>query len=163
MTLAIEPLDPKRHDRGSFSCGVEALDHYLKTQASQDTKKGFAACLVLATPEGRIVGYYTLSPYSVLIRDLPQAVQQKLPHYPVVPCYLLGRLAVDEQDRDSGLGGVLLADALDRAAQADIPAYALVVEAMHETASSFYLHYGFQPFISAPSRFFMPLATVRRR
>ena len=32
--LRIVPLG-EAHDRGSFSCGVEALDHYLKTQAGR--------------------------------------------------------------------------------------------------------------------------------
>src|SRR5665213_2517380 len=36
--LRIELLRPE-HDRGGFSCGVESLDHYLKTQASQDIRR----------------------------------------------------------------------------------------------------------------------------
>jgi len=162
-SITLEPLDPKRHDRASFSCGEESLDSYLKTQASQDVKKGLAACFVAATPEGRIAGYYTLSPYGVAVQNLPMDLQRKLPHYPVVPSYLLGRLAVDERDRGTGLGGVLLVDALERAAQAEIPAVAMVVDALNASAASFYAYYGFEQFASAPSRLFMPLATVRKR
>jgi len=34
----IEPL-AKLHDRAAFSCGVEALDRYLQSQASQDMRR----------------------------------------------------------------------------------------------------------------------------
>jgi hypothetical protein len=34
----IEPLG-KKHDRAVFSCGIDALDTYLKKRASQETKK----------------------------------------------------------------------------------------------------------------------------
>ena len=34
----IEQLD-KKHNKNLFSCGTEALDQYLKIQASQDSNK----------------------------------------------------------------------------------------------------------------------------
>ncbi len=34
---AIEQFD-KKHSKVTFACGVEALDHYLKTQARQELK-----------------------------------------------------------------------------------------------------------------------------
>ena len=38
QNLVITPLNPT-HDRTSFQCGVEALDRYLKMQATQDVKR----------------------------------------------------------------------------------------------------------------------------
>jgi hypothetical protein len=61
------------HDRGGFSCGIEALDQYLKTQAGQDSRRRVAACFVL-TPFhelDRIVRYYMLSATSIALADLP--------------------------------------------------------------------------------------------
>jgi ribosomal protein S18 acetylase RimI-like enzyme len=154
------PLDPKRHDRNLFSCGEFSLDNYLRTQASQDAKRRFAACFVASTFEGRIAGYYTLSSHAVLVTDLPLQLQRKIPAYPTVPACLLGRLAVDLTFRSRGLGGALLADALSKACRAEIPAFAMVVDAMNEAAASFYVHHGFMGFASAPQRFFLPLSSV---
>jgi hypothetical protein len=42
----IEPLS-KEHDRAAFSCGVESLDRYLRTQASQDMRRKANAVFVL--------------------------------------------------------------------------------------------------------------------
>ncbi len=116
--FTIEPL-AKKHDRADFSCGVEALDNYLKKQASQDVARHVAACFV-ATSDGKTVaGFYTLSQYSVDLGELPEAVPKKLPKYSQVPATLLGRLAVSSHFRGKKLGEFLLIDALDRCNKAN--------------------------------------------
>jgi len=45
--LQIVLLDEK-HDRGSFTCGVESLDRYLQTQAGQDVRRKANAVFVLS-------------------------------------------------------------------------------------------------------------------
>ena len=46
----------------------------------------------------------------------------------------MGRLAVDQAFQGQGLGGALLADALDRATRSEIAAYALMVDAKDKAA-----------------------------
>lgn len=48
----------------------------------------------------------------------------------------MGRLAVDEAFTGQGLGGALLADALERAIRSGIAAYALMVDTKDGTASA---------------------------
>lgn len=74
----------------------------------------------------------------------------------------MGRLAVDKTCKGQGLGGALLADALTRAARAEIAAYALVVDAKDEAAAAFYRHHGFIVFPATPLSLFLPLATIER-
>jgi len=155
-------LNPKVHDRKGFMCGQTALDGYVKTQATQDARRGYCACFVAATPEGRIAGYYTLSPYAIRVNDLPEATRKRLPAYPIVPAYLLGRLAVDTAFRGQGLGAALLGDALERVVMSEIPAHAVVVEAKNFEAANFYLHHGFLGFAGTTDRLFIPMATVRQ-
>lgn len=119
------------------------------------------AFVALERDTGRIAGYYTLSAASVPVVDLPDALKARLPRYPSIPAVLLGRLAVDRRYRGQGLGGALLADALTRAAIAEIGAYALVVEAKDEAAAAFYRHHGFIPFREQPRRLFLPIATAK--
>ena len=147
--------------RSGFECGVEALDRYFRTQVSQDVKRRMAACFVATDAHGQVAGYYTLSSASVLLVDLPQALAQKLPRYPSVPAVRMGRLAVDHSFKGEGLGAALLADALRRAATADIAAYAFVVDAKNEAAASFYAHHGFMAMPDQPLFLFIPLATVK--
>ena len=54
-----------------------------------------------------------------------------------------------------------MADALDRAARAEIAAYALMVDAKDESAADFYRHHGFIALPDSPRALFLPLATVR--
>uniref|UniRef100_UPI00046547F0 GNAT family N-acetyltransferase n=1 Tax=Robbsia andropogonis TaxID=28092 RepID=UPI00046547F0 len=87
---------------------------------------------------------------------------KKLPRYPTVSAVRMGRLAVDKSFTGQGLGGALLADALDRAARSEIAAFALMVDAKDDTATAFYRHHGFIPLPDSPCTLFLPLATVRR-
>jgi GNAT superfamily N-acetyltransferase len=149
------------HDRTTFHCASEALNHYLKEQATQDTRRRVAACFVALDATQRIAGYYTLASASVLLNALPASVGKKLPRYPTIPAIRMGRLAVDQAFQGQGLGGALLADALDRAVRAEIAAYALIVDAKDKPAAAFYLHHGFLALPQTPLTLFLPLATVR--
>ena len=40
--MKFEPLDPNKHDRTAFDCGVEALNQYLLKFAIQDQKRQFS-------------------------------------------------------------------------------------------------------------------------
>ena len=159
----VEPLG-KAHDRQKFSCGYEALDRYLREQASQDARRRVAAPFVLVQESDRktIIGYYTLSALGIALHDLPDNVIKKLPSYPVVPVTLLGRLAVDQHHRGQGAGEFLLVDALLRAytQSSQIAAAAVVVDAIDEQAARFYRHFGFAPFPDKPTRLFIPMKTV---
>ncbi len=148
------------HDRSTFSSGSEPLDRYLQEQVTQDVRRRVAACFVALADGQRIAGYYTLASASLLLADLPPSTGKKLPRYPTVPAVRMGRLAVDQTFKGQGLGGALLADALDRAARSEIAAYALMVDAKDEAAAAFYRHHGFITLPDSPRTLFLPLATV---
>lgn len=149
------------HDRAAFNSDSEPLNRYLQTQATQDVRRRVAACYVALTDEQRIAGYYTLASSSVLLTDLPANIGKKLPRYPTVPAVRMGRLAVDQAFKGQGLGGALLADALDRAARVEIAAFAMTVDAKDDAASAFYRHHGFIDLPDSPLTLFLSLATVR--
>jgi len=148
-------------DRTGFDCGVEPLDRYVRNQVSQDIRRRMTACFVARDLDGRIAGYYTLASASVTLSDLPESLAKKLPRYPSVPAVRMGRLAVDHAYRGEGLGAALLADALRRAATAEIAAYALVVDAKDTSAAEFYANHGFTALPEQPLFLFLPLATVK--
>jgi GNAT superfamily N-acetyltransferase len=151
------------HDRLAFSCGVETLDRYLYQQASQDVRRHIANCLVAVRFNSRsLAGYYTLSAASIPLADLPPALAQRLPRYPVLPAALVGRLAVDRRHAKRGLGSALLFDAIERAAKAGPAIFAMIVDAKDNGAADFYRRFGFQPFASRKLSFFLPLATAAK-
>jgi hypothetical protein len=48
--LKIEAL-ASHHDRRGFSCGVDSLDRYLQTQASQDIRRRANGIFILVEPD----------------------------------------------------------------------------------------------------------------
>lgn len=158
-SFRLAPLD-QSHDRTRFNSGSEALDRYFREQVSQDVRRRVAACFVTLDEERQVAGYYTLASASLLLVDLPASSGKKLPRYPTVPTVRMGRLAVDQVFKGRGLGGALLADALERATHSEIAAYALMVDAKDALAVAFYRHHGFIVLPNSPLTLFLPLATV---
>ena len=156
----LAPLDAA-HDRTAFNSDSEPLNRYLREQVTQDVRRRVATCFVALADGQRIAGYYTLASASLVLADLPASTSKKLPRYPTVPAVRMGRLAIDQAFKGQGLGGALLADALDRAARAEIAAYALMVDAKDESAADFYRHHGFIALPDSPRTLFLPLAAVQ--
>jgi GNAT superfamily N-acetyltransferase len=144
--LRILPLEAV-HDRTSFTCGVESLDRYLKTQAGQDIRRRANAVFILAkiAEPAKILGYYTLCALSLAPGEIPVAAAKHLPRYPAVSATLIGRLAVALFAQSQRLGAILLADAFDRAYQsaATVGSSMLVVDALDEPTRGFYAAHGF--------------------
>lgn len=154
------PLDPERHDRAAFRCGVPALDEYLRRYASQHRRKGVGNVYVLVDTGAprEILGYYTLSAAQVDAASLGDADRRKLPRYPV-PCFRMGRLACREDRRGEGLGRLLVACAVDRCLKAreHVAAFALIVDAKDRGAKRFYERYGFTSCKDAPLTLYLSL------
>lgn len=161
MVSQIVPLGD--HDRAAFSCGVPALDQYLKTQASQDRRSGVAAIYVLADGK-RILGYYSLAATGIERRAMPDEVTGKMPRYPIIPAYLIGRLAVDISLQGQGYGRGLLADALRRCVRlaVEVAAALVVVDAKDDSARTFYERTEFALFPEEPNRLYVTMGALRR-
>ncbi len=162
MAFRFELLDPARHDRAGFRCASEVLTAYLQQRARKDAERHLAATFVMvdeAAPR-RIVGFYTLSNYTVELAELPEEFTKRLPRYPRLPSTLIGRLARDESFPRTG--GLLLVDALTRAyAQTKASgSIAVVAEAKDEKALDFYRRYGFLLLGKEPNRVYLPMGTV---
>src|ERR1700679_1994960 len=158
----LEPLT-RDHPRDVFHCGVESLDVYLKTQASQDMRRKANAVFVLV-PAGstkQICGYFTLCSYALAPGSIPEEAKKHIPRYPLVSATLLGRLAVHEEFHGQGLGAILLAEALRKASEnADVVGSSMVVvDAIDERAAKFYAAHGF---IHLPEsmRLVLPMRTI---
>lgn len=159
--IRFEVLTPQ-HDRKRFSCGNTALDDWFQTRAGQDQRRNVAQVFVALRGE-HLVGFYSLSMFSVSLDTLPPTLAKKLPRYEAIPAAMIGRLARSEAERGTGMGGLLLADAIKRVVQATAIAatWAIVVEAKDEAGKRFYEAHGFIPFASRPRRLFLPTDTAR--
>lgn len=144
FSFALPVLLQRSHDVGHFDCGDESLNSYLKRFALINNQNGSSRTYV-AVKNNQVAGYYTLTPGSVSRQETPQRISQGLARYPV-PVIVLARLAVDNTKQGTGLGKVLLRDALVRivGASDSIGGRAILVHAKNERAKSFYEHFGFE-------------------
>lgn len=156
----IELLD-KKHNRKDFDCGKELLNDYLKTQAGQDVKRKLSVCFVLTDSETKVIqGYYTLSNSSVPLSSFSDQIRKKLPKsYKSIPTTLLGILAIDKKYQGTGIGKILLIDALKRSygISNEIGSFGIIVDPIDEEAKGFYQKYDF---IELPDSKKMFIATL---
>jgi len=164
MAYRFEPLDTARHNRAGFQSAVGALNLYLHQQARKDADRHLAATFVMVDDAAPtvIVGFYTLSNFTVELAELPTDLTRKLPRYPRLPATLIGRLARDE--RFPGTGALLLVDALSRAyAQTRVSgSLAVVAEAKDDAALRFYKRHGFLQLGAEPNRVYLAMGSVEQ-
>jgi ribosomal protein S18 acetylase RimI-like enzyme len=156
----VEPLS-RRHDRGSFDCGNEDLNVFLKQFAGQNEERGLSRTFVITEAgAAQVTGYYNISSGAVGFQEMPE---RRLPRYPI-PVVHLGRLAVGSRCQGQGLGEFLLIDVLRRAqaASEQIGVYAVEVRAIDAAARAFYLKYGFTELKDDALHLYLPMAVIRR-
>jgi predicted GNAT family N-acyltransferase len=160
VPVSVEELDPKRHDRVGFDCGVEPLNGYLRTLAVQHRAKGIATTFVLVDSDqpAAILGYYSLSAATLAFERITEADRKSLPTYPI-PAVRIGRLAATAARRGHGLGELLLQNAIKRTllARHTLGVYAVVVEAKDAAAEAFYRKYGFRLCDAQTRQLYLPL------
>jgi predicted N-acetyltransferase YhbS len=138
---APEPIT-EAHLIESFSCGVPVLDEWLKHRALKNEVSGASRTFVICQDK-QVVGYYTLATGSIEHGSAPGKIRRNMPN--PIPVMVLGRLAVDQQWQQAGLGRGLLKDALLRSLSVSKQAgiRALLVHTLSEDAKQFYTRNGF--------------------
>jgi ribosomal protein S18 acetylase RimI-like enzyme len=147
--MQVQPLTGS-HDRQGFDCGRLELNDWLRQVARQHQDKGLSKTFAAVRADAReaeparICGYYALTLAELENRHLPEAWHKKLPRR--IPGVRLGRLAVDRQYQGTGLGELLLVDALTRSQRivTEAGGIGLFVDALDEQAAGYYRRFGFE-------------------
>lgn len=150
----------EEHELIDFDSGERSLDEWLIKRALKNHASGASRCFVLCSGK-KVIGYYSLSAGVVSHESAPKAMRRNMPD--PLPVLLLGRLAIDRQYHNKGLGSALLRDAMIRAVSvaADAGIFAILIHAISEQAKRFYLSRGFLESPLQPMTLIMTLETVR--
>lgn len=130
------------HELVNFDSSEPSLDDWLKKRALKNQASGASRCFVLCRDQ-KVIGYYSLSAGAISHESTPKTMRRNMPD--PLPVLLLGRLAIDKQYHNKGLGSALLRDAMIRAVSvaSNAGVFAILVHALSEHARRFYLSRGF--------------------
>lgn len=161
--IRFQPLQDS-HDTAGFTCGVAALDRWLRGIARQHISKGISRTFVAvdSSHPAQILGYYSLTVAELDTDKLPKDVARKLPRR--APLVLIGRLANAVKMRGQGVGSMLLIDALRRIVEVsnNVGVTLIMVDAKDDQAARFYRHFGFVSLPDTPLRLVLPVATAKQ-
>lgn len=170
-TATIEPLDPLRHDRGGFSCGIAQVDNFFRRTAAKLSKADNLRTFVLSDATGAVLGFYAVNAHAIDYAELPERFARARPGHGSIPAAFIAMIGVHRDHQRKGYGGDLLVDALKRIARAgDQLGIAVVLLDVLDCGEPervalrrrIYEAYGFQPLPSRPNRMFLPLGTIRK-
>lgn len=168
--IVIEPLDPAKHDRAAFSCGIEQVDNFFRRTAKKLTKAGNVRTFVMVSLEGELIGFYATNAHAIDYTQLPERFARTRPSHGGIPAAYISMIGVDSRFQGRGYGSDLLVDCLTRlAGAADALGIAVVMLDVLNCGDpekvakrlALYTSYGFEPLASNGLRLFLPMATVR--
>lgn len=159
MTYRVEPLAD--HDVEEFHCGNAELDDWFARHARTATGQG-TRTYVLVDEDATVVGYFAVAPHLLDREDAPPRVGRGAPRQ--IPAILLAKVALDESIHGQGLGAELLVFALETVIEAARRAGGriVVVDAIDDTARSFYEHHHFEPIPDNDRRLVLKLSTAAK-
>jgi len=166
----IEPLDPTKHDRAAFSCGIAQVDNFFRRTANKLAKADNIRTFVMVGPEGEPIGFYAVNAHAIDYTDLPGRFVRNRPTHGSIPAAYISMIGVDSRFPARGYGGDLLVDCLVRlAGAADALGIAVVMLDVLDCGDpekvarrlALYTSHGFEPLPSNGLRLFLPMATIR--
>ncbi|MCF8197470.1 MAG: GNAT family N-acetyltransferase [Sulfuritalea sp.] len=160
-SISIEAL-ASTHDRRTFSCGVQALDEYLRRFARQHADANVSRSYV-AVEGATVRGFYSLAMSAIRKENLPARHLNRFPNFPL-PVARLARLAVEIRHQRQGLGELLLADALQRCLRlsAEIGTIGVIVDAKDDHTRGWYQRYEFERLPDSPLTLWLPTTAIAR-
>lgn len=137
------------HQVENFDSGNSQLDDWLKHRGWKNELEGASRTYVLCLGKV-VVAYYCLANGAVAQTIATGRVRRNMPD--PIPVMVIGRLAVDRQWQNQGIGRAMLRDAILRTLQAAEIAgiRAILVHAISEDARLFYQKYGFTASVIDP-------------
>jgi GNAT superfamily N-acetyltransferase len=135
----------EHHQLESFSCGVKALNVWLRDHALDNQRRNLSRTFVLLDDGDRVIGYYALTMGGVRREALPSHYGRGLPRYEI-GMVLLARFGIADDRQGQGLGRDLLIEAIERAADAgtQVAARFIAVDPIDESARAFYHRFAFK-------------------
>ncbi len=156
---APQPIKPE-YQLEDFDCGNSQLNEWLKKRAFKNESSGASQTYVVSV-EQKIIAYYCLASGSIINAAATGKVRRNMPD--PIPVMVIGRLAVDYDWQDKGIGFALVRDAVLRTLQAStiVGIRAILVHAINEEAKLFYEKCGFISSPVAPMTLMITIANAK--
>lgn len=148
--------------RRNFDCEEQSLNDYLQRYARKQSESDISQTHILLDRENqKIISYYSTCNYAVQKESVASNFR-----FPVkqVSATLIARLAVNKPYQGQGYGSHTLVEALKqiRSISKITGIKIIIVDALNESAISFYKNFGFIQFEDNRMRLFILVSTIKK-
>lgn len=156
--LIIELLT-EQHNVRKLRTGESQIDGYLRSHANKNSVYGFGRTYVAIKPgHPRVWAYYTLAANHIDVSAYPSSdgCPQK------ISIALLGRIGVDKNIQNIGIGRKLMGHALQNVLDASekIGIHAIVLDAKNQGLVSYYAKFGFEKLMDSPLHLYLSISSL---
>lgn len=147
------------HNLDDFDCEEDSLNNWLKRKALKNQFSGASRTFVVCH-NNHVIGYYCLFAGAITQQNSPKKLRRNMPD--PLPVLVIGRLAIDANHHNKGLGSALLRDAMLRAVtiSEEVGVFAILVHALSPSAKQFYISRGFIESPVQPMTLMITMKTV---
>lgn len=125
--------------------GSAPIDSYLHTMALAEQAQGLATVYVALESDQSVVGFFTLSPLSLRLKQLSVALPSLAGAvYPDIGGYLLGRMGVHALRKDRGIVKAMVWRAKQIAQQSGTGGVFLAVDPKDDELIGYFAQFGFE-------------------
>lgn len=159
-------FDKALHDRSAFSCGIPAMDSWLKSSVSEQVKSNRVRVWCATDQKNQLVGFYGINAHSINPECAPNLAGKK--ERKPIPVVYLSAIGVATNFQGKGVGANLMGHAIGKALEISetIGAAAVVLDVLKdenfERRMAFYVSLGFVLLGGEPeNRVFLSMADIK--
>lgn len=159
--LSTVPLNAERHSTKNFDSRSDRVKKFIQTECWPLIATNYTRVFVWPSADGsEILGFYSLSAFSVERGELNNRYQRKAPGGIPAPMTLIGYMG-KSQHAPANFGPALIADAALRASRnTDIACWGLCLHAENESLAAWYGKLGFTAARTKPLFLYAPFAAL---
>lgn len=161
----IQKFNKALHDRGAFSCGVQQIDAWIKAGMNEQIKANRLVVWCASDGEGTLSGLYGLNAHAIKPETAFTLARRKERHD--IPVIYLPFIAISNELQGQGLGGKLMAHAINQSVEISekAGAAAIVLDVLkddkYDKRMAFYQGIGFAPLGNPPGRMYLSMSVAK--
>ncbi|MBO5434572.1 hypothetical protein J6A31_01960 [bacterium] len=160
MKFKVQEID-ETHIIKDFDCGLDSVNHFLKTEALQNNKDLLSKTYVVTQDRQKnVIAYITICPHILSNNEINYVINRKYSYK--APAILIAQLGVDKNFKGYNIGKSLICMCFEEIVKVSkyLNFFAVIVDAANNDLIPYYEHQGFKSFRENKKRLYIKVKNI---